>query len=671
MIASAVNRVASQAVSRGLLVALLVALVLFPLVVGDAGRYFTVLMMTVFIFATLGHAWNLLAGFCGLLSFGIQVYVGLGGFSVAILSYYFAVPVWWAVLLSTVTTAAFALLLAAPLSGRHARRDTWIGVIVAIALWIAYEVVIGFHPGADIFGSAYIRRVILLFLLFVGALPLLKLQGAYFAVATWLIAAAVASIFNEWRVVGAGGGMNIASDTTIAERYYAGLVLVVVATGAVWWLLNSRYGQALTAVRDDEEAAMAVGIDIRLVKTMAFLISAPLAGLAAALYYVDAVTITPPDAFSIRWSAYAVFIVVAGGMGTLVGPIIGAVILVIVQRFLVGLWGGGDLTLGIAAVLLILILPRGVAGLLADLRAWAARGEGLRGTGATIVPAPDRQPGGVAFAGLLPSRPLPHLVPDPPAWSGLRDGYVTLARRVRDSGFDALVIFSTAPASATTRRASQTVGARNSDPAYPAIGAIGDISDIGYELTLDLPLTEALSRAGLRCLLPGAENRFGDAGAAATLAEIGLARDVPVVVVDVSGLTGPAAARAGEAVRDAARDTGRRIAVLGLTGLSGSALPPDFESDPALIASLEHDRANRQILGWLQSGDEAALETATPAFLAGSGIEGSGAVLAALVGVARGRGRWRAAEILSYGAIFGAGAAVADLRIEAGPGGRR
>ncbi|MBN9021565.1 MAG: branched-chain amino acid ABC transporter permease, partial [Rhizobiales bacterium] len=366
MIARTVNAIADRTVGRWLLAALLAVLVLFPFLMGESGRYFTVLMMTVFIFATLGHAWNLLAGFSGLLSFGIQVYVGLAGFTVAILNYYFGVPVWWAMLLSIVVTTGFALLQAVPLSERHAQRNTWIGVAIAVALWIVYEIVIAFHPEADIFGGAYIRRVILLFLIFIGALPLLKLQGAYFAVATWLIAAAVASIFNEWRVVGAGGGMNIANDTSIAERYYAGLVLVLVATGVVWWLLHSRYGQALTAVRDDEEAATAIGIDIRLIKTIVFLVSAPLAGLAAALYYIDAVTITPPDAFGIRWSAYAVFVVVAGGMGTLAGPIIGAVIFIVVQRFLVGIWGGGDITLGIAAVLIILLMPRGVAGLLSD-----------------------------------------------------------------------------------------------------------------------------------------------------------------------------------------------------------------------------------------------------------------------------------------------------------------
>lgn len=228
MIGTALNTIADRRVAPWLIAALMVVLIAFPLLAGQEGRYYTVLLMTVFIFATLGHAWNLLAGFCGLLSFGIQVYVGLAGFTVAILNYYMGVPVWWAMLLSIVVTTAFALVQAVPLSEQHGRRNTWIGLIVAVVLWAIYEAVIAVNPAADIFGSAYIRRIILLFLIFLGALPLLKLQGAYFAVATWLIAAAVASIFNEWRVVGAGGGMNIANETTVTGRYYAGLILLVV-----------------------------------------------------------------------------------------------------------------------------------------------------------------------------------------------------------------------------------------------------------------------------------------------------------------------------------------------------------------------------------------------------------------------------------------------------------
>lgn len=110
MIGRFLNQIAEPTTSRWLVGLLLLVLILFPWAMGEGGRYYTVLLMTVFIFATIGHAWNLLAGFCGLLSFGIQVYIGLGGFTVAILKYYLNVPVWWAMILSIIVTAAMAIL---------------------------------------------------------------------------------------------------------------------------------------------------------------------------------------------------------------------------------------------------------------------------------------------------------------------------------------------------------------------------------------------------------------------------------------------------------------------------------------------------------------------------------------------------------------------------------
>ena len=351
--------------------ALLIALIAFPWIAGEGERFYTVLLMTVFIFATFGHAWNLLAGYSGLLSFGLQVYVGLGGFAIALLSFYGGINVWLALPVAAVVSALFAWLLAIPVSEKFTGKRAIGPMAIAIGLWILYEILIAYNPSFDIFRGHYTRRVFILLLIFLGALPLLKLQGAYFAVATWLIASAMSSVFSEWKVTGAGGGLSIVSDTSVMARYYAGLTLVVASTFVVWYLLNSRYGLALTAVRDDEDAASTIGIDIRRVKTIVFLVSAPMAGLAAGLFYIDNVTITPADAFSIRWSAVVVFVVVAGGMGSLPGPIIGAVIFVIVDRLASGYIGSGELALGIASVLIIILFPRGIMGSINDLRAKA------------------------------------------------------------------------------------------------------------------------------------------------------------------------------------------------------------------------------------------------------------------------------------------------------------
>ncbi|MGD1888585.1 MAG: hypothetical protein ACFB01_15985 [Cohaesibacteraceae bacterium] len=653
MIGQALNIIAERTVARWLIALLLIGLIAFPWVVGEDGRYFILLLMTVFIFATLGHAWNLLAGFCGLLSFGIQVYIGLAGFSVAVMTFYMGVPVWWAMLLSIFVTTAFAWLQAVPLSEQFARRNTWIGVVVALVLWALYEIIIAFNPGADVFGGDYIRRVIILFLIFLGALPLLKLQGAYFAVATWLIAASVASIFNDWRIMGSGGGMTIPNETTVTGRYYAGQMLAVVSTAIVAWLLRSRYGQALTAVRDDDEAATAIGIDIRFVKTVVFLVSAPMAGLAAALFYIDQVTITAAGAFGIQWSAYAVFVVVAGGMGTLVGPIIGAVLFIFVQRFLVGLWGGGDLTLGIAAVLLILLLPRGVAGLIGDLREKATK-EGRHALVLGRTPA-SRQ-GSIVSATLIPSSPAPYLLPGTPDWRGLWRGMTLASERLTQASPDVIVLLDPDPPSRSSGSSRVwRVNGLTSDPAYR------DFGEIAVDVRLDRGMTRLLSRAGVPLVAPRTAEDIS-AGVAAALSQLDPKGTRHVVLVDASGQAYEDAAELGRMIGHVARESGRKVALVGLSGLSGSAHETQVEGAPGLLASEADDLANRQILGWLEHGDLIALGSGLSELSRQAHIETGGSVLAALAAVARGP-----AEIIGYSAIFGAGAAVVSLETKATP----
>jgi branched-chain amino acid transport system permease protein len=99
-----------------------------------------------------------------------------------------------------------------------------------------------------------------------------------------------------------------------------------------------------------------------------FLFSAVATGLAAGLYFIDVVIITPPSAFTISWAAYTVFIVVSGGMGTVAGPIVGAVLFIIIERLLGAIVGQGMLLLGALSILLMLILPQGVIGLVSDFR---------------------------------------------------------------------------------------------------------------------------------------------------------------------------------------------------------------------------------------------------------------------------------------------------------------
>ena len=676
---------------RSLLGVLLVVLVAFPWIAGEDGRFYTLLLMTVFIFATLGHAWNLLAGYCGLLSFGLQVYVGLGGFTVGILNFYGGAHVWLALPVAGVAAALFAWLLAVPVSDRLSGRRIWIPVAVAVALWIVYELLIWSNPVWDVFGGDYVRRVSILLLIFLGALPLLRLQGAYFAVATWLIAAAVASVFGGWEVVGAGGGLNIPSDTTLAERYYVGLLILAASTLAVWWLLRSKYGLALTAVRDDEEAAMTVGVDVRRAKTLVFLISAPMVGLAGGLFYIDNVTITPPDAFHIRWSAFIVFVVVAGGMGSLAGPIVGAVVYVIVDRLVAGYLGTGELALGIFAVLIILLLPRGLMGVVADLR--ARRSDGGRGGSrpssfvrgwssgdaagrspaptaaaragtATAAPVPAGPPGVVA-AFLVPGNPLPCLKPDNPPWQAVAAGFAQAREALDRARPDTLLVYSTqwvAVLDQLWQMRGRCRGIHVDENWY-------EYGDLPYDLAIDTELAgrlvEGTREMGITAKGVDYDGFPIDAGTIVAHAGLDPGKRYPLVIAANSLYHDYETTRrlGAMAAREAAR-MGRRVAVVGVGGLSGSTFTREIDIADDRIASQADEEWNRRVLELMAAGDGQAIRELAGNAAGGTRVDMGFKHFAWLVG-AMGE-RWsHGATVHAYGPIYGSGAAVVEFGLDA------
>ena len=670
MIARALNFALTGWSGRGLLALLFAFAIALPWLVGDRS-YVTYLVFTFFVFAVFGHAWNLLAGYCGLLSFGNQVYVGIGGFALAIMFYYGGINVWLALPISGIVTAAFAFLLATPVRESLVGIGVWKPVAVAGVLWAGYEVALGYFPEADIFGEVYIRRVIILLLIFLGALPLLRLQGAYFAVASWLIAAAVGSIFNEWKVVGAGGGMQIKTDATQIEMYYAGLGLLVFATVVIARLLKSRYGLALTAVRDDEEAARTVGIDIRKVKLIVFVVAGGLSGLAASLFYIDAVIITPPSAFTIFWSAYFVFIVVAGGMGTLAGPIIGAAIFVVVDRVLSGFTEYPLLVLGFAAVVIIFVMPRGVMGIVNALRhlddSATGRNELLEALGIgdqlqrTLFFARrrDTKPGVVA-ALLVPGSPLPLLARDNPPWREIADGLEGAAAALREAEPDVILIYSTqwlAVLDQPWQTRPRVRGLHVDENWY-------EYGEIDYDIEIDTELAEACI-GGCRSLGIKARgvdydgfpidsgsivaNRFLNADGAhmVVMAANNLYHDWELTL------------KLGEMAANQAVRLGRRVAVVGVGALSGSAFRHEIDPADDRIASTSEDAWNRRMLDLMVKGDASAIKALIADYArearADMGFKHFAWVLGAM------GGRFHSATLHAYGPIYGNGAAVVEF----------
>jgi branched-chain amino acid transport system permease protein len=149
--------------------------------------------------------------------------------------------------------------------------------------------------------------------------------------------------------------------------YWLALALAVATIGGIYWLLRTRRGLALAAVRDNVEAAKSVGVDAVRMKWVVFLTSAFGTGLTGGLIYMQKARISPDAAFSVTdWTAYVIFIVVIGGIGTIEGPIIGVLIFFLLQSLLADFGSWYLMTLGVLAITIMLVAPRGLWGLLSE-----------------------------------------------------------------------------------------------------------------------------------------------------------------------------------------------------------------------------------------------------------------------------------------------------------------
>lgn len=276
------------------------------------------LLMEALSFLALAQMWNLLAGCTGLISVGQQAYVGLGGYLFFALAMFAGLPVLWAIPLAALAT----------------------GIIAIPTGWIAF-----------------------------------RLQGAYFAIGTWVIAEVFRLIAAQFPALGGGSGISlpVAVARSVAETrggremimYYIAFCLALGAVLAVWLLLRSRWGLALTAIRDSEPAAASLGVNIRRVKFMVYVGTAMGTALTGAFIFLQKLRITPEAAFSVtEWSAFVIFIVVIGGLGTIEGPIIGVILFFLLRDLASDLGTWYLIGLGALAISVMLIDRRGLWGAL-------------------------------------------------------------------------------------------------------------------------------------------------------------------------------------------------------------------------------------------------------------------------------------------------------------------
>jgi branched-chain amino acid transport system permease protein len=276
------------------------------------------LMGEVCLYLALASLWNFMAGYAGLVSVGQQAYVGFGGYLLFALTIFGGLPPLAAI------AAAGAL-----------------GALIAIPT----------------------------------ALLIFRLRGAYFAIGTWVIAEVFRLSFAQMSSLGGGSGSSLpvnvvrslaaSKDGRESLSYWLALGAAVLVIAAVYFYLRSRNGLALTAIRDNELAAGSLGIDIWRMKFAVYVVTAALTSAVGALIFLQKLRISPDAAFSVNdWTAFVIFIVVIGGIGTIEGPIIGTLVFFLLRETLADLGTAYLIILGFVAIVVMLKAPKGLWGLI-------------------------------------------------------------------------------------------------------------------------------------------------------------------------------------------------------------------------------------------------------------------------------------------------------------------
>jgi branched-chain amino acid transport system permease protein len=287
--------------------ALCVALFFVP---AALGADMTQRLTSLFILVILAAMWNALAGYGGLVSVGMQAFIGLGAYGTIYLTQHSVSPY-------------LAMVLAALGAG---------GVAVLLSVLV------------------------------------LRLRGGQFAIGTWVVAEVFALLIALDGSLGGGTGISLRGlnvytrDDRRTYTYWLTLACAIVLLAAVFALLRTRVGASLQAIRDDEGAAASLGVHVMSGKRILFVFAAIGCAAAGALTLANTLFIEPSSIFSVQWSAYMIFMVLVGGLGTFEGPIIGAVLFWFIQNQFADSGAWYLVGLGAIAILFALFLPRGLWG---------------------------------------------------------------------------------------------------------------------------------------------------------------------------------------------------------------------------------------------------------------------------------------------------------------------
>jgi branched-chain amino acid transport system permease protein len=299
-------------VALGIAVAVLALLAFVPLL---HNGYDENLFRGVLMFATLSLGWNIIGGYTGYVSFGNVVFFGLGAYTTAAL---------W----------------------QHAQvQNIAIDVVVAMVVAVVFAAILGF--------------------------PILRLKGHYFGIATLGIALATEEIIENIDWLGGGSGFTIRQVDAFWTYYVAMWCVCAASVLATYLIARSKLGYALVAIRENEEAAAVLGVDATKYKIIAWAISGAMAAAAGAVYAGSNGFIDGPTAFGIDNNVFPIVMTILGGVGTVAGPVFGALLLTAINETL---WSHfpqiHTLFFGAVIVLVVLFLPRGILWLFGVRNGW-------------------------------------------------------------------------------------------------------------------------------------------------------------------------------------------------------------------------------------------------------------------------------------------------------------
>ncbi|SHE49838.1 amino acid/amide ABC transporter membrane protein 2, HAAT family [Desulfofundulus australicus DSM 11792] len=277
--------------------------------------YFQHIIIMIFIWATLGTAWNLLGGYAGQVSFGHAAFFGLGAYSAGLLIFHLNVSPWWGLALGPV-----------------------ISMVVAIPI----------------------------------GLVCFRLRGPYFALATLALGEIFRLVFTNWVSLtnGAQGILILNTFSTKIPYYFIAFLIWGISLIIVDRMIKSKLGYYFVSIREDQDAAESLGIPTTRYKMFALLPSAFIAGLVGAFYMNYIAFIDPHVVFSLSdISVMVILVVMMGGVATLLGPSIGAAIYIALSElFRAWLGSANVLAFGIIVCLVILFMPNGIIGELGTLK---------------------------------------------------------------------------------------------------------------------------------------------------------------------------------------------------------------------------------------------------------------------------------------------------------------